>query len=438
MYDLIIRDATIISSTGRLVADIGIEEGKIAYIGSNPAGSAKEESQGIGRFVMPGVIDSKVYFHSPADPKTLDWTNGSRAAVSAGVTTVLDMPDGPVPTSGVKDIDLKLAAAARGSVVNYGSWVAASQDNLAEVVDLVGEGKACAPMIRMDCDEGPLAVDDSCLEQIMASAVSMVGVNAEDPGIIARQTKKWAEVEDPIHNDVRPPKAAAKALERIIEVVRDTEKAAHICSLSTASELNILDPIRGDLPITVGVSPYHLFLSVETCGKLGDSIKVNPPVRTELDRRALWASAKRGRIDLFSSGHSPYLKKQKSGPYWEVPPGIPGVDTMFPLLMSAVKHGRLGLERLVHMCCEAPAELFGLKNKGRIAEGYDADIILISEGETARLKKAPEYSGVGWSPYVGREVGVLPELVVVGGRVVSRGGLLLEELSPGKPVVYDR
>jgi dihydroorotase len=438
VYDLIIRDATIISSTGRLVADIGIEEGKIAYIGSNPAGPAKEESQGIGRFVMPGVIDSKVYFHTPGDPKTPDWLSGSRAAVSAGVTTVLDMPDGPMLTSGAKDIEVKLASAEENSVANFGAWVAVNQDNFTEIEDVVGSGRACAPMIRMDCDEGPLAVNEECVQKVMASSVPVVGINAEDPGIIARQTEKWAEVEDPIHNDVRPPKAAAKALERIIELVRSSEQAVHICSLSTASELNILDPIRGDLPITVGVSPYHLFLSVETCGKLGDSIKVNPPVRTELDRRALWASAKRGRIDLFSSGHSPYLKEQKLGPYWEVPPGIPGVDTMFPLLMSAVKHGRLGLERLVQMCCEAPAELFGLQSKGRIEEGFDADIILISEGETARLKKAPEYSGAGWSPYVGREVGVSPELVVVCGRVVSRSGLLVDDLKPGKPVVYTR
>ena len=438
MYDLIIRDATIISSSGRLVADIGVEDGKIAYIGSNPAGSAKEETQGIGRFVMPGVIDSKVYFHSPEDPSVLDWQSGSRAAVSAGVTTVLHMPDGPIATSGSKDIEAKMAAAANDSLANYGSWIRANQDNISEVEDLVQSGKACAPMFRMDIHEGASAADEDCLQKLMQSSVSVVGVNAEDPGIIAHQTRKWAEVEDPIHNDVRPPKAAAKALERVIELVRETETAAHICSLSTATELNILDTIRGDLPITVGVSPYHLFLSVETSGKLGDSIKVNPPVRTELDRRALWASAKRGRIDLFSSGHSPYDKKQKAVPYWDVPPGIPGVDTMFPLLMSAVKHGRLGLERLVYMCCEAPAQLFGLSSKGRIEEGCDADIILISEGETARLKKAPEYSGAGWSPYVGREIGVLPELVVVSGRVAARGGLLVDEPSTGQPVTYLR
>ena len=224
------------------------------------------------------------------------------------------MPDGLMSTSGAKDIEAKMAAAAKHSVVNYGSWIGANQENVSEVEELVGSGKACAPMIRMDINEGPLAADDDCLQRLMQSSVSVVGVNAEDPGIIAHQTRKWAEVEDPIHNDVRPPKAAAKALERIIELVRDTETAAHICSLSTATELNILDTIRGDLPITVGVSPYHLFLSVETSAKLGDSIKVNPPVRTELDRRALWASAKRGRIDLFSSGHSPFVKKQKSVP----------------------------------------------------------------------------------------------------------------------------
>ena len=277
------------------------------------------------------------------------------------------MPDGPIATSGSKDIEAKMAAAANDSLANYGSWIRANQDNISEVEDLVQSGKACAPMFRMDIHEGASAADEDCLQKLMQSSVSVVGVNAEDPGIIAHQTRKWAEVEDPIHNDVRPPKAAAKALERVIELVRETETAAHICSLSTATELNILDTIRGDLPITVGVSPYHLFLSVETSGTLGDSIKVNPPVRTELDRRALWASAKRGRIDLFSVV-IPLTTRSKRC-HVGCSARHPGCRHHVSAGDSAVKHGRLGLERLVYMCCEAPAQLFGLSSKGRIEEG---------------------------------------------------------------------
>jgi len=212
----------------------------------------------------------------------------------------------------------------------------------------------------------------------------------------------------------------------------------HLCSLSTAGELNILDPYRGDLPITCSVAPYHLFISVETAGKMAPLLKVEPPVRTELDRRALWAAIKRGRIDTFASVHVPLSRDAKSVPYWQGPCGIPGVDITFPLLMSAVKHGRFGLERLVEMCCETPARLFGLAGKGTIEEGGDADLILFSEGATHRLRKPPPHSGAGWTPYIGREAGAPPSLVMVGGRVVSRDGELASDLVAASPVRYAR
>lgn len=182
-----------------------------------------------------------------------------------------------------------------------------------------------------------------------------------------------------------------------------------------------------------GIRPQHLFLSIET-HKLGEAIKNEPPVRHELDRRALWSAVKRGRVDAFHSGHVPLSRDRKSGPYEQMPPGLPGVDTLLALLIGAVKNGRLGLEQVVQMCSEAPARLFGLTNKGRIEVGADADLLLVREGQTRRLKPAPTASGVSWSPFLGREVGLLPEVVVARGQVVARGGVLVGEVPLGRPV----
>lgn len=436
MYDLIIRDATIIRASGRLVADIAVEDGHIAYVGSNAAGGAREVVQGIGRFVIPGVIDTQVAFRTPGACDGQDWASGSRAAASAGVTTVLDLP-GPGDTT-VERLRARLDSAAATCVVNHGVWMAATADNLGQIRDAWGVGLACAPLARLDHAEGDLALGSDGLVGLFEGAPGIVGVHAEDRSVIDKQVRKWQVVDDPVHNDVRPPRAAAEAVRQVLDLVKRTGRAVHICSLSTAGELNILDPFRGDLPITCSVAPYHLFMSVETAGKVGDLIKVDPPVRTELDRRALWASVKRGRIDTFASVHVPLSQAAKSAPYWQAPAGIPGVDTMFPLLMSAVKHGRFGLERLVEMCCEAPARLFGLAGKGRVEVGADADLILFSEGATHRLRKAPPYSGAGWTPYLGREVGATPGLVLVGGRVVARDGELAPDLGPARPVRYAR
>ena len=431
MYDLIIRDATIIHSGGRLVADIAVEDNKIAYIGGNAAGGAKEEVQGIGRFVMPGVIDSHAHMRRVGDYAVDEWRDNSRMAVRTGVTTIIDMPDSDPATVDLAAVEAKLARAAQECLADYGVWLGATRDNLDELAEIQASGLVCATLARMD---GPGALSEDELRQVMSKGSGLVGVHAESAKVLAKAERKWSGVEDPVHNDVRPPKAALEAVQQLIALVRETGRSTHIVSLSTAGELNLLDPFREDLPISCQVHPYHLFLSVDASQDLGDAIKVDPPVRAELDRRALWAAVKRGRIDLFASGHAPLSQEQKTGGYWNVPSGIPGIGILFPLLMSAVKHGRLGLERMVEMCCESPARLFGLENKGRLEVGYDADLVLFTEGETSRLKKVPASSDSGWTPYIGREVGLDPVLVVSGGRVVARNGVLQDDLVPGKRV----
>lgn len=436
MYDLIIRDATIIRSTGRVVADIAVQDGRIAHVGHNPAGPAREEIQGIGRFVLPGVIDSQVRFRTPGGATGRDLASGSRAAVASGVTTVLELPDGEPGIHNADDIAALHAAAAEHAVCNVGAWAGIEQGNAAEVAELVAAG-AVAPLVRLDALDGPTVLDDAAFRAVLAAAPGVVGVHAEDPARLAKGRRKWEAVEDPQHNDVRPPKAAREAVAKLIELTKELRQPLHLTSFSTSAELNLLEPHRDDLPITSSVAPHHLFLSVEASARdLGDAMKVDPPVRGELDRRALWSGIKRGRIDTFHSAHTPLSRAAKSVGYWQAPQGVPGVDTMFLLLMGAVKYGRISLERLVEMCCEAPARIFGLEGKGAIVEGADADLVVFSEGETHKLKEPPPYSGVDWSPYVGREVGIPPRLVIVGGRIVARDGVLEDDLQPGSPVRF--
>ena len=439
MYDLIIRDATIVHSSGRQVADIAVEGSRIAYVGGRAAGAARKEIPAIGKFVMPGVIDSHVHFRDPGFSRKEDWRTGSSAAIASGVTTVLEMPNTNPATVDHKTVKDKLARAAKLSVANYGVWVGATPKNLAEAGDLFDEGQVCGIKVFMGDTTGALAVDDATLERIFHETRGLIGVHAEDQGVLGQAAKKWQRATSPVHNDVRPPEAAVAAVGRLIDLVKRTGRSVHICHLSTSGELNALDPHRGDLPISCEVTPHHLFLSVETAGdKFGNFIKCNPPIRSELDRRALWTAVKRGRIDTFASDHAPHTIEEKRRPYWQAPSGIPGVETLYPLLMSAVSHGRFSLERLIEMCCEAPARIFGLQGKGVIAEGADADLVLFSEGATEKLTREMLHSRVRWSPFVGREVGAMPELVMVQGRIVARRGKLVDSLKPGHAVTYAR
>ena len=434
MYDLIIRDATIIRPEGRLVADIAIEEGRVAYIGGNTGGGAHEEVAGIGRFVVPGLIDPSVRFRRAGATEIVEWAAASQAAAISGVTTVLDLP-GPAPIADDRAaLRARAAVAAATSLVCHGHWIAAHDQNVDEALAAVEEGLAVGAVAHMDGEEGPWSTGPETLRVLVERCTRVLGVHAEDPAALAKARRKWAAVVDPIHNDVRPPKAAVEALKTLIALVKETGRPVHLLSLSTAGELNLLDPIRGDIPLTSQVMPSHLFLSVETSGALKDLIKVDPPIRGELDRRALWAAIKRGRIDMFASGHLPLMEEQKQVPYWEVPGGIPGVEMLFPLLMNAVKHGRLGLERMVEMCCEAPARIFGLEGKGHLQEGADADLILFAEGDTQKLKRPLDHSDSGWTPYVGREVGLMPQLVMIAGKVVARSGVLEPGVVPAPAV----
>ena len=433
MYDLILQDATIVSSSGRRVADIAVEGGKIVYVGSRAAGKAKETISAIGKFVMPGAIDTHVHFRDPGFPDKESWESGSRAAISGGVTTVCEMPNTRPPTTDLAAFRDKRARAKAESRANFGIWAGATGDNVDDLNRMVDDG-AVGIKIFMGSSTGPLLVPPSYMGTIFKETRGLIGCHAEDEAILTEHREANADNPSPLHHEVRPPEAACAAVETLIGLVEEHNRSVHICHLSTATELHLLSPIKKRLPITVEACPHHLFFSTDTIGHLGHLAKCNPPIRPELDRRALWTGLHRGWIDTIGSDHAPHTLEEKDAPYWEAPSGIPGVETSLPLLLSWVHFGKLNLERMVELMSESPARIFGLKKKGAIAEGMDADLVLFREGHVAPFHKSSILTKVGWSPFEGRELGLKPDLVVVNGRVVSRGGEIVDDDSRGREV----
>jgi dihydroorotase len=430
LYDLILEDATVLSGQGRRVADVGIEGSTITYVGNRPGGAAKRRVSAAGRFVIPGLVDTHVHFRSPGHPAKEDWATGSRAAASGGVTTVCDMPNTNPPTLTRVEWEEKRRLAEQESRVNYGIWVGASAGGLDEVRALTEpEGPACGIKVFMGSSTGPLLVDDATLEQYFAATGALMGVHAEDETILRETQARFREQLAPPHHLVRPPEAAVAAVRRLIELTRAYPRPVHICHVSTAAEVEELDIARRELPITTEVSPHHLWLSAED--ELGNLGKVNPPLRPDADRRALWTAVRRGHIDTLGSDHAPHTREEKARPYWEAPSGMPGVETMLPLMLASVKLGRCSLERLVQLGAEAPCRIFGFAKKGKIAEGYDADLVLFSEGELTRLGPQGLLTRVGWSPFTGQRVAPKPEQVYVGGRLVAQRGVIVDDDTRG-------
>jgi dihydroorotase len=389
LYDLILRDATIVTSTGRLVADIAIRDGEIVYVGPRPRRAGRQDISAIGKFAMPGVIDTGGLFDG--DGGNTAWEHETKAAVSGGITTVIGMPYGSKPIVDSKSAIARAKKMKKHSWCNYGFWVdgdVASTDTVREVLD---EGNAFGVVINLTQDNEAEAA---------ARLTELVGVD----GVLAVRLGRTSR--------------DAGGINAVLAVAREHNRHIHIAHLSTADELSALDPVLGELPVSCSVTPYHLFLSTDHSNP-GVSL---PPVRPEQDRRTLWTALRRGRVACMASDHH---TSPAEGP------GIPGAEFLFPLLLSAVRHGRLSLEGLVALTSEGPAALLGLPKKGRIEKGADADIVLFSEGELTKVRPASVLSGAGWSPYLGRESAPKPELVIVNGRIASRKGIIAQDKPNG-------
>ncbi len=392
MYDLVLRDATIVSSTGRLVADVAIKKGRIAYVGPRPPRKAREEINAIGKFLMPGVIDTAVQLDPAAGDET--WQRESRAALTGGVTTVFCVPDGAHPVVDARSARARAERINGHSYCHYGLWGGAQDGNATDLAEASVDGAIIGTLARLSSCGGRLSVAADALEAHMNQSGGVLGVQARDD----------------------------EAPANVIAAVRRTERPIHMVHLSTANELHLIDPVRGSLPVTAGVTPHHLFLSKEGLNGHAAEVATHPPVRPEHDRRTLWTAMKRGRVDCLASDHHP----ARDGV-----PGVPGAELLLPLMLSAVKHGRLSLELLVSLCSEGPARIFGFENKGRIERGCDADLVLFTEGDLTRVVEGELLSGAGWSPYVDREAAPKPDLVLVGGHIVARQGQLTDTVPRG-------
>jgi dihydroorotase len=256
-------------------------------------------------------------------------------------------------------------------------------------------------------------------------AGALATIHAEDGEIIKEQTKLLEDLRDPVlYSSSRPPAAEARAIGWVLNAT----KRAHICHLSTGQGLDIIRQGRkAEKQVTCEVTPHHLLFNRRDYRKWGSFLKINPPLREARDNDALWQGLRAGEIDIIASDHAPHLPEEKRDEIWSAPAGVPGVETMLPLILSLVKSNFLSLDRAVDALSAKPAEIFGLQSKGTIARGKDADLVLFDPRSTTRIRADRLHSRAEWTPYEGR-YGIFPKLTLVRGRVVYDGDI---EVKPG-------
>jgi dihydroorotase len=391
--------------------------------------AAEEVIDARGLLVMPGLIDTQVHFREPGLEHKEDLGSGTRAAILGGVTTIFEMPNTSPPTTSAEALLDKLRRAAGRAWCDFGFFVGATAENLGELTKLELLPGTPGIKIFMGSSTGSLLLsEEDLLRTALTNGIRRVSVHAEDE---KRLAERKAAIADSVsvmdHPNIRDAESARIATERMLRLSEETGRPVHILHVSSADEIPLIRAAKTKgVRATAEVTPQHLYFAApEAYEKLGTRAQMNPPIRDKSHQQALWAALKEGVFDIFGSDHAPHTLEEKARPYPQSPSGMPGVQTMLPVLLTFVSQGRLQMEDIAKMGAENPAHLFGMKEKGHISETYDADIVLVDPGRKVLFEDKLVASKCGWSPYNGETLTGWPLRVLLRGKTVMAEGEMI-------------
>lgn len=427
-FDIVVHGGTLVTHYTTAESDIGISEGKITAIGTIPKSAAKENIDARGLHVLPGIIDSQVHFREPGSEHKEDMKSGSKAAILGGVTTVFEMPNTTPPTTTVDSFNEKLSRARSRYHCDYGFFIGACEENISNLSNLEQLPGCVGVKIFMGSSTGTLLIpDDKLLREVLTSGTRRAAVHAEDEERLnARLPIRNSGGGPELHPQWRDVKTALLATERLIKLARICERPVHVLHITTREEIGLLRN-ASDIA-TVECTPQHLTLSAPECYEdLGTYAQMNPPIRDEEHRRGLWQGIADGTVNVIGSDHAPHTKAEKDLGYPDSPSGMPGVQTLLPIMLDHVNAGHLTLQRLVELTSAGPSQLYGATQKGTIKIGYDADLTLVDLNRKTTISKDWIASKCGWSPFLEKEVKGWPVVTILRGNVVMRDDQIIGE-----------
>lgn len=405
---------------------VGIREGRVRAV---EPGLDGDEVLDVGDdWVLPGAVDPHVHFRDPGHPWKEDFASGTAAAARAGVTCVLDMPNTRPATTTAHALAAKRDRAARRARVDFGLYAGLTTDPATH--DLLAA--ATAGKMYLGATTGPLVVGS--LEAVDAAAEAsrahgkVAAFHAESQACLeahAGEVDEAAPDDWDAHLRARPAECEARAVERIVEAAEAVGGHLHVAHLSTARGADLVE----DAPVTSEASPHHLLLERRHLQQ-GARWKMNPPLRDASDRSRLWEAFAAGTVGIHATDHAPHTLAEKDAPVQQAPSGVPVLEDGVPLLLQAVAEGRIPLDRVVDAASTAPAKRFGLP-KGRIAPGYDADLMVVDPTDGVTLPDGPRATRAGWTPFEGWPA-LRPHRVLVRGEDALRDGEVVAEPGLGR------
>ena len=414
---LLIKNGTLVNSEKFYESDILIENGSIKKIAPNINEASSRVIDAKDLYVMPGAIDPQVHFREPGLTHKEDIHSGSRAAVAGGITTFFEMPNTTPPTISKELLNQKYEIAKNTSIANYSFFLGATPDNIDEIKNLKGN---CGIKIFMGSSTGNLLVDnDEALDRIFKYANKIIAVHAEDEGILQETAKTTVGTKFSDHPKMRPVEAAVQATQKAIDLAVKYHKRLHILHLSTAEEVKIIRTYKSTGLITAETTPQHLLLAApDIYNEIGSFAQMNPPIREQYHQDELWKGLMDGTINCIATDHAPHTLDEKNTPYGTAPSGMPGVETSLPLMLNQIHKGKITFHDIVKWMCENAANIYKIKNKGFLKEGYDADITIVDLEKEKIVSGKNMQSKCGWNAFDGQTIKGWPNTTIVNGNIV--------------------
>jgi len=441
---LLLTNARLVNEGQIRDADVLIDGDRIVQIDASIAAPAEATVIDVaGKYLMPGMIDDQVHFREPGMTHKGDLATESAAAAAGGITSFMDMPNVNPQTTTRSVLRDKYAIAENRCTANYGFYLGATNSNIEEVKALK-VGEAAGIKAFMGASTGDMLVDNpEALEKLFEHAPTIVLTHCEDsPMIWANEAAAREQFGDKVpfseHPAIRSAEACLKSSSFAFDLATRHDALLHILHLTTAMEMDLFSSAhRSEKRITAEVCVHHLWFDDSRYDELGANIKCNPAIKTARDREALITALNDQRIDIIATDHAPHTSSEKNESYFKAPAGLPLVQHALLTLFDLVADNQISIELLVDRACHAPADIFGVTDRGYVREGWYADLVIVDPATPHRVDGSNLLSKCQWSPFEGHEFTASIDTTVINGEVAYRGGNLTG-LVAGKRLDFTR
>ena len=433
-YSLIIKNGSCYINGKLEKTDIALLGNKITKIGKIDLNSA-QVFDASDKLVLPGIIDTQVHFREPGSTDREDLESGSRAAVLGGVTSVFEMPNTNPPTSNLIEFEKKLNLAKNRMHCNYAFYFGATPENADQLSKLKNLKGCCGVKLFAGSSTGKLLVArEEDIEKVISNSDRVVSIHSEDEEILNLRKKFIKEGDVHSHPEWRNNECAMSSTRRVVKIAERYNKKIHVLHVTTKEEVDFLAMHKKN--VTFEITPQHLTLYAPDCyDKLGTLAQMNPPIRKKKHYDRLWTAAKNSIVDILGSDHAPHSKEDKNKKYPESPSGMPGVQTILPIMLNHINNKNLSLDQLIKLMCENPCKIFGIKKKGYIKEGFDADLTIVDMNKEQTIKNEMMATKCGWTPFNNMTIRGFPIATIINGKTVMLDGKVVVE-SFGQPLEF--